>query len=744
MVNLQKIELIYDSIPNPCIILRPDAPVYTIAAVNKAFTITTGTRAENLIGCPFFDVFPANEDDDGTSTIDIMDAFEHVLVDRTPKLVARHRYRRPSTSDVEQQLRYWNVEAYPILDENKCVQFIVQSSTDITALVEAERQLALNNERLQQQLREHELMEAALQKSNERYKYVNLATNDAIYDWNIMSDNIEWNHAFHLYGYRPEDKFSIESWKELLHPEDRPELVRSLYAALEDKSVYTWSDEYRMKRLDGQYSDIEGNGYILRDNHGTANRMIGVLRDVSARKVAEAELETLKDTYSDLFQLNPMPMWVFDYQTLMFLDVNDAAVNHYGYTKAEFLSMSIQAIRPLEDADKFFQTIKNEVRPGLSHSMIVRHQKKYGEIIVVKMMGNSIRYGSKAARIAVALDITEKIKFQQALIDSERRFKTLIQESSDFIAVLDSEGTYKYVSPPVERLLGIKPEQLIGQNAFEAIYESDRETLSLQLQNLSEKNCIKVAPYRIVDQEGKTQWMETIITDLRNDPAIDGIVCNARVVTDRVEQELKIKEHLERFNAVSKATSDVIWDFNIVTGDVLWNHGIKAIFGYDELEVDFQWWYDRVHPADVERVTAVVNHNVEHKLSRWTSEYRFRCADGTFKYVLDRGFLIFDEGNGKVLKMIGALQDISDRVAYTKTIEAHNRRLKEIAWSQAHLVRGPLTSILGLTQLLKDPTTEEATRDAIIAYLDRSAAQLDETIKAIISKSHDALEGPTS
>lgn len=743
MVSLQKIELIYNSIPTPCIILQPNAPVYTIVAVNQAFTMATGTNAESLIGSPFFEVFPSDIDDDGSRTKDIIDAFEHVLVSKTPQLVRRHLYRVPAATK-EQHPRYWNVEAYPLLDENKRVQYIVQSSTDITALVEAEKQLEQNNERLQQQLKDHETIEAALHKSNERYKYVNLATNDAIYDWNITNDNIEWNHAFHLYGYRPENRFSIESWKELLYPEDRPELARSLYTAIDDENVHTWTGEYRLRQLDGQYSDIEANGYILRDAHGTANRMIGVLRDVSARKAAEAELESLKDTYSDLFQLNPMPMWVFDFQTLMFLDVNEAAVAHYGYTKAEFLSMSIQSIRPLEDAEKFLQTIRNEIRPGLSHSTIVRHKKKSGEIIVVNIVGNSIRYGSRAARIAVALDITEKLKFQQALIDSERRFKTLIQESSDFVAVLDAEGIYKYVSPPVERLLGVKPEQLIGTNALDAIYESDWETLSLQLQNLAEKNYIKVAPYRIVDREGRTQWMETIITDLRNDPVIDGIVCNARLVTDRVEQELKIKEHLERFNAVSKATSDAIWDFNIVTGDVLWNHGIKAVFGYDVLEVDFQWWYDRVHPADVERVTGVVNHHVEHKLSRWTSEYRFRCADGTFKYVLDRGFLIFDEQNGQVLKMIGALQDISERVAYTKTIEAHNRRLKEIAWSQAHLVRGPLTSILGLTELLKDPATEKATRESIIAYLDCSAAQLDETIKAIISKSHDALEGPIS
>lgn len=744
MVNLKEIELIYNCIPTPCIILEANAPTYTIAYANPAFIKATYSNREYITGRPFFEVFPANADDDGSRTINITDAFDHAFRQKTPHLVTRHRYDLPSTMGFDQEVRYWNIETYPLMDQDGSVQYIVQSSTDVTALVQAERQLEDNNERLLHELKARDFMEAALQLSNERFRYVNMATNDAIYDWNIACNNIEWGQAFlNLYGYSTDEQFPIEKWMELLHPEDNTRLVRSLKAALNDHSMHSWNGEYRLRRMDGSYADVEANGYILRDEKGLANRMIGVLRDVSARKLAEAELQSLKDTFSDLFQLNPLPMWVFDLESLMFLDVNEAAVSHYGYSKEEFLTLSPRDIRPKEDRDGFLQIIENELRPGFEHVSTVRHQKKSGEVIFVYVKGKPIRYGSRAARIAVAIDVTEKIKSEEALKESERRFKTLIQESSDFIAILDADGTYKYVSPPVERLLGIKPEQLIGQNAFDAIHEPDREILSTQLQNLKDRSCLKLPPYRIVDQQGKTQWMETIITDLRNDSAIGGIVCNARVVTDRVEQDLKIKEHLERFNAVSEATSDVIWDFNIITGRVLWNHGMRAVFGHQELEVNFQWWYDRVHPEDVERVTGVVNHHVEHRLPRWTSEYRFRCANGHYKYVLDRGFLIFDQ-EGHVLRMIGALQDISERVAYTKTIEAHNRRLKEIAWTQAHLVRGPLTSILGLMELLKDPATDENTRDSIIAYLDRSAAQLDETIKAIISKSHDSLQDSIS
>jgi PAS domain S-box-containing protein len=212
------------------------------------------------------------------------------------------------------------------------------------------------------------------------------------------------------------------------------------------------------------------------------------------------------------------------------------------------------------------------------------------------------------------------------------------------------------------------------------------------------------------------------------------------VVTERVEKDLKIKEHLDRFNAVSKATSDTIWDLDMKSGRLLWNHGIRGIFGYRELEQSYTWWHERVHPDDVTEVTKIIENCIVHKLSRWKSEYRFRCADDSYKDVLDRGFLLFDETTGKPVRMIGAMQDISERVAYTRSVEKHNERLKEIAWTQAHLVRGPLTRILGIIPLLTDSTTEKEAQSTLLSYLKSSATDLDQVIRTVIEKSDNALK----
>ena len=122
------------------------------------------------------------------------------------------------------------------------------------------------------------------------------------------------------------------------------------------------------------------------------------------------------------------------------------------------------------------------------------------------------------------------------------------------------------------------------------------------------------------------------------------------------------KASRERYEIVAKATSDTIWDWNVQTDDFSWNKGIYQIFGYTEEEVGAtsNWWFSHVHPEDSIRVSVKLYNFLEEKVDKWQDEYRFACADGTYRYVFDRGFLEKDS-TGKPLRMIGAMQDITQQ-----------------------------------------------------------------------------------
>ncbi|KAF2517275.1 PAS domain-containing sensor histidine kinase [Flavobacterium foetidum] len=122
----------------------------------------------------------------------------------------------------------------------------------------------------------------------------------------------------------------------------------------------------------------------------------------------------------------------------------------------------------------------------------------------------------------------------------------------------------------------------------------------------------------------------------------------------------EIKESNEKYDIVAKATSDTIWDWKIQEDSINWNKGIESVFGYNPEDVGktSKWWFDKIHPEDSIRMSIKLYSFIEQKTEKWQDQYRFRCSDGTYKYVLDRGFLLKDE-NGRAIRMIGAIQDIT-------------------------------------------------------------------------------------
>lgn len=185
---------------------------------------------------------------------------------------------------------------------------------------------------------------------------------------------------------------------------------------------------------------------------------------------------------------------------------------------------------------------------------------------------------------------------------------------------------------------------------------------------------------------------------------------------------------------MAKATSDTITDYDVVNDRMEYNEGIQNMFGYAPSQVarDGSWWDDKIHPEDKERVQQRTEEVYKKKQNQLQLEYRFRCADGTYKYVLDRSYLLKDK-EGKPLRMIGSMQDITALNVYIKTIENHNRKLKEISWTQSHVVRAPLARIMGLIDLLQNHEDIED-KCYLLDNILSSARELDAIIRKISSK----------
>jgi len=135
---------------------------------------------------------------------------------------------------------------------------------------------------------------------------------------------------------------------------------------------------------------------------------------------------------------------------------------------------------------------------------------------------------------------------------------------------------------------------------------------------------------------------------------------NTAVYAKITRKNEEINETNNRYNIVSKATSDTIWDWKILEDKMIWSKGIESVFGYKQEEIGegSKWWFDNIHPEDSIKMSIKLYSFIEQKTEKWQDQYRFKCADGSYKYVLDRGFTLKDE-EGKSVRMIGAIQDIT-------------------------------------------------------------------------------------
>jgi PAS domain S-box-containing protein len=134
-----------------------------------------------------------------------------------------------------------------------------------------------------------------------------------------------------------------------------------------------------------------------------------------------------------------------------------------------------------------------------------------------------------------------------------------------------------------------------------------------------------------------------------------------KTVLDKLKKSNQdIIESKERYDIVAKATSDTIWDWKIDNDTFIWNKGIQGVFGYKKEEVGkgSNWWFERIHPEDSLKMSVRLYSFLDYKTDKWQDEYRFQCADGSYKYVIDKGFLVKNK-EGKIVRMIGAIQDVT-------------------------------------------------------------------------------------
>ncbi|MEG4290424.1 PAS domain S-box protein [Microcoleus sp. C2C3] len=278
-----------------------------------------------------------------------------------------------------------------------------------------------------------------------RYQAVVEQATDCIFLWDAQTKRLlEANTAFrNLLDYSLEAMKQLTIYDIIAYSKDL--IDNNIELLLRDKQFRIGEVLYR--RRDGSCVDVEVSGSVI--SYGGREIICTVVRDITERKQAEAELRASEERYRLLFRNNPHPMWVYDLETLEFIAVNQAAVEHYGYTRDEFLNMTIADIRPPQDMPKLLENISQQVAVGSEFAGVWQHLKKDGTIIDVEITSYALIFDSRNAKLVLAHDVTDRLQAEAEMYKAKEAAEAASLAKSQFLANMSHE-----LRTPLNAILG--------------------------------------------------------------------------------------------------------------------------------------------------------------------------------------------------------------------------------------------------------------------------------------------------
>ena len=209
--------------------------------------------------------------------------------------------------------------------------------------------------------------------------------------------------------------------------------------------------------------DVIASSSFVRDVDDVPVGVVYVASDVTERRRNEQALRESEHRYRTLFEGNPIPMWVYDFETLRFIAVNEAAVKHYGFTKDEFLKMSIADIRPPEELPAMMATLAK--LHDKDRSRIFRHRKKDGSVFDAEITSFEFVSAGRRARLVIAVDVTARRRAEERLRENEERYRLLFERNLAGVFRSSLDGRILEVNESMARIFGYPREELLNTPA---------------------------------------------------------------------------------------------------------------------------------------------------------------------------------------------------------------------------------------------------------------------------------------
>jgi PAS domain S-box-containing protein len=382
------------------------------------------------------------------------------------------------------------------------------------------------------------------------------------------------------------------------------------------------------------------------------------------RDKTDKALRINEEKYRYLFANNPQPMYIYDLETLGFLEVNQAAIDHYGYSKEEFRGMTLKDIRPAEDIPALLIDVENK-NEKFKPAGVWRHAKKNGEIIFVDISTVSVIINGMNARHVLIQDITERKHAEDALRESEDKYRTMIENSNDMIWTLDKQGNFTFLNKIALQTTGLLQEECIGKSLTSFITNEDLPILSdIFDRTMNGEVCTYELRFKKTNEEILTILVNTSPINISGQ--IEGIVSFGRDITKSKESLQLLLESEEKFRSITEQTGDLISITN-TNGILLYaSTASKSIFQYEPEEMYGHNFTDFLQEESIPKAIAAFKITVETGLDVKNLELNMKRKDGSIFYGELNGSRFKNGDNNGTLVVI---RDMSERKKVQEDLE---------------------------------------------------------------------------
>ncbi len=471
--------------------------------------------------------------------------------------------------------------------------------------------------------------------------------------------------ATQVLGYQ-EEELLAKPYTHFIHPSDILHSKKQLV-----KNLNSGDRHYLENRFITKNGKTVWLGWTIKIDL-RQNLVFSVGKDITDKK----ELEQLLENTSKLALIGS---WELDFATeTIYWSQTTRKIHESPPNFQPTLENSLKFYKP-EDRAFVAEAVEKTKNQGISFDFELPIITGKGKEKWVRAIGESDFNDGKCTRLYGSFqDIDEKKRAELDLVEALQEKVNILESISDGFFALDRDCKVTYWNSAAEKILQKSREEMLGKSLWDPYRDAvDTDFFKFYQKALDSNEAQHFEGY----YPTLNQWFEVSAY-----PSEGGLSVFFKNVSQRKEAEEKLRLSNERFTKVAEATNDAIYDWDIKKNKLFWGEGFKKMFGLPSGNIPFEKniWKRHIHPDDhngtVDVLDLALGNPNCHKLEK---EYRFQRKDGSYTHIVDRGIILRDE-NGKPYRMLGAMQDITERKEYAYSLEKLNKELEEKAKALAH------------------------------------------------------------